>query len=140
MNIPPIAVQLYTIREQLRTRKDLAATLKQIKKIGYDYVETGELEVVSATEYASILDGESLSVCGFHSTIAPLIDKTDEMIERMNILQCPYICCAWLGEEYRSKDGCKKAGVKYYIVEQDVCRRPPLESIKISFDNLHAPF
>lgn len=29
-----------------------------------------------------------------------------------------------------------EVGVKYYIVEQDVCERPPLESIKISIDYL----
>jgi len=32
---------------------------------------------------------------------------------------------------------CKKAGARWYIVEQDVCRRDPLESIKISLNNLH---
>ena len=32
---------------------------------------------------------------------------------------------------------CKKAGVKIYAVEQDECRRDPLESIKISLNNLH---
>jgi len=31
---------------------------------------------------------------------------------------------------------CKKAGVRWYTVEQDVCRRDPLESIKISLNNL----
>ena len=30
----------------------------------------------------------------------------------------------------------KKAGLKHYFVEQDVCTRPPLESIKISIDNI----
>lgn len=28
------------------------------------------------------------------------------------------------------------AGLKHYFVEQDVCKRPPLESIKISIDNI----
>jgi sugar phosphate isomerase/epimerase len=28
------------------------------------------------------------------------------------------------------------AGAKWYIVEQDRCQRPPLESVKISFENL----
>ena len=32
----------------------------------------------------------------------------------------------------------KKAGLKHYFVEQDVCQRPPLESIKISIDNIQA--
>ena len=31
-----------------------------------------------------------------------------------------------------------KAGAQWYIVEQDVCQRPAMESAKISFDNLNA--
>lgn len=31
---------------------------------------------------------------------------------------------------------CKKAGVKWYIVEQDICQRDPLESLEISSRNL----
>jgi sugar phosphate isomerase/epimerase len=31
---------------------------------------------------------------------------------------------------------CREAGVKWYIVEQDICQRDPFESLKISFDNL----
>ena len=30
----------------------------------------------------------------------------------------------------------KEAGLKHYFVEQDVCKRPPLESIKISIENI----
>lgn len=30
----------------------------------------------------------------------------------------------------------KKAGAEWFIVEQDVCKRPPLESVKISFENI----
>jgi len=37
-------------------------------------------------------------------------------------------------------DACKKADTQWYPVEQDVCRRPPIESLKISFDNLKRMF
>jgi len=33
-------------------------------------------------------------------------------------------------------EACHEAGVKWYIVEQDICQRDPFESLKISFDNL----
>jgi sugar phosphate isomerase/epimerase len=33
---------------------------------------------------------------------------------------------------------CKKANVEWYAIEQDVCRRDPFESLKISYDNLRA--
>ena len=32
---------------------------------------------------------------------------------------------------------CKKAGTEWYLVEQDTCQRHPMESLKISLDNLH---
>jgi sugar phosphate isomerase/epimerase len=31
---------------------------------------------------------------------------------------------------------CEASGAKWYIVEQDRCQRPPLESVRISFENL----
>jgi len=33
---------------------------------------------------------------------------------------------------------CKRAGVKWYIAEQDICYRDPFESLKISLENLRA--
>ncbi|NLO82242.1 MAG: sugar phosphate isomerase/epimerase, partial [Clostridiales bacterium] len=30
----------------------------------------------------------------------------------------------------------EEVGVQWYIVEQDTCKRPTLESVKISIDNL----
>ena len=35
-------------------------------------------------------------------------------------------------------EACRAGGCQWYIVEQDTCRRPPIESLKISFDNLCA--
>lgn len=34
-------------------------------------------------------------------------------------------------------DACKEAGVRWYIVEQDVCQRDPFESLAISLKNLN---
>ena len=52
------------------------------------------------------------------------------------------IVLAEVGEGNLNWDGiieaCKTAGVKWYVVEQDTCRRDPFESIKISYDNLQA--
>jgi sugar phosphate isomerase/epimerase len=31
---------------------------------------------------------------------------------------------------------CAEAGVEWYAIEQDICRRDPFESLKISYDNL----
>jgi sugar phosphate isomerase/epimerase len=33
---------------------------------------------------------------------------------------------------------CEEAGVEWYAIEQDVCRRDPFDSLRISYDNLRA--
>jgi sugar phosphate isomerase/epimerase len=33
---------------------------------------------------------------------------------------------------------CRDASVEWYAIEQDICRRDPFESLKISYDNLKA--
>ena len=33
-------------------------------------------------------------------------------------------------------DACKSSDVEWYAIEQDICRRDPFESLKISYDNL----
>ena len=33
-------------------------------------------------------------------------------------------------------DACESSGVEWYAIEQDICRRDPFESLKISYDNL----
>ena len=35
-------------------------------------------------------------------------------------------------------EACKAAGVEWYIIEQDVCQRDPLESLGISLRNVRA--
>ncbi len=35
-------------------------------------------------------------------------------------------------------DACRATGVEWYVVEQDVCRRDPFESLKMSLDYLHS--
>lgn len=35
-------------------------------------------------------------------------------------------------------EACRQAGVRWYIVEQDICQRDPFDSLKISLENLRA--
>jgi sugar phosphate isomerase/epimerase len=35
-------------------------------------------------------------------------------------------------------EACREAGVEWYAVEQDICRRDPFESLRISYENLKA--
>ena len=85
-----LAAQLYTIREYTTSPKDIAESMKKIKAIGYDAVQISGLGPIDNKELASILDGEGLVCCASHDSGALLFDKTDEVIERLHAVKCPY--------------------------------------------------
>lgn len=245
-----IALQLYTLRDYLKTPGDIAKTLAKVRKIGYRIVQLSGLGKIETKELKKILDGEGLIGNSIHASLERLINETSLVAEEHKILGAEYAVCSWIPDEYHnlagyrklarafSKTGktlakhkitlcyhnhafeferfgkktgleilysesnprylkaeldtywiafgggdpaawclkysgrlplvhlkdmvatkentpvyaevgegnlnwksilsaCKKAGVRWYMVEQDLCRRDPLESIKISLNNLH---
>ena len=55
-----LAAQLFTCHEYTKTPKDIAETLKKVKKIGYDAVQISALGPIDPKELAKMLDGEGL--------------------------------------------------------------------------------
>ena len=105
---PPIALQLYTMREALA--KDFAGTLRRIAVMGYVGVETaGFPEGVTPRAAKRLLDDLGLAVCGAHSPL-PLGDKKNEVLEAMAALGCARLVCAWQPpEHFKSADGIRRA-------------------------------
>lgn len=64
---PPIAVQLYTVRDLLPA--DFAGTVKRIAQIGYAGVETGGLQGITTQEAARLFADLGLKVPSIHSAL-----------------------------------------------------------------------
>jgi sugar phosphate isomerase/epimerase len=92
-----IAVQLYTLRDHLATPEAIASTLHRVRSIGYAGVELACLGPIAPSELAKLLREEGLSVCGAHEWCDDIFNKTDEMIERMNIIGCRRVVYPWGG-------------------------------------------
>lgn len=83
----PIALQLYSVRGECE--RDLAATLKAVKAIGYDAVEPWNFDGSKvewcgrpAKELRRLLDDNGLACCGIHmSTVALLGDNFARTVE-----------------------------------------------------------
>jgi sugar phosphate isomerase/epimerase len=241
-----IAAQLFTLRDMLKTPAEIAATLKKVKRIGYDAVQVSGMGKIEPKELAVILDGEGLACCATHIPLDFLKNHASEAVEQHRLWKCQYTAIGshhatnkadWLkfaadynavAAQYDSSDlrigyhnhsheltrydgttalqllldhlqsnvwmeidtywitqgggdpiqwidkvagripcvhlkdmavtadrtqlmaevgegnlnwpgilsACRKAGVKWYIVEQDTCQRDPLESLAISLRNL----
>jgi sugar phosphate isomerase/epimerase len=60
----PFALQLYTVRDHLE--KDVPGTLKQVKEMGYDYVETAGTVGLTTAEFRQVLDDAGLTAISAH--------------------------------------------------------------------------
>lgn len=98
----PIALQLYTVREELA--KDFEGTIRRLAAMGYVGVETaGSPEGVTAVQAKALFDEVGLTVCAAHMPL-PLGDDKNKLLDVMDDLGCKKMVSAWLPpDEYKTR-------------------------------------
>jgi sugar phosphate isomerase/epimerase len=86
---PQIAVQLYTLRDFLKTPADIARTLKRVKQIGYPCVELAGLGPIDPAELSRILTGEGLRPCGAHVAMEKISADPQRVLADLQTWNCP---------------------------------------------------
>jgi len=100
-----IAVQLYTLRDFLKTPADIAKSLRKVAGLGYQSVQISALGPIETSELKRILDGEGLSVCATHVNFNELRDELDRVVAEYQELDCPYVAIGAIPNEYRNAEG-----------------------------------
>lgn len=103
-----IAAQLYTLREQLKTEADIAATLKKVRELGYEAVQVSGLGPIDPKELKRICDGEGLAVCATHESPKALTENTAAVAEKLALWNCRQTAYPYLAEAARSEEGYKQ--------------------------------
>ena len=97
MNLHQVAAQLYTVRDSLKTPKDIAASLRKIRGIGYEAVELSGIGPIADLELARILKGEGLTCCASHEPDELLFAHPNRVIEKLRMLDCRIAVYPWPG-------------------------------------------
>src|SRR3989442_13339293 len=97
-----IAAQLYTIRDFIKTPPDIAASMKRIKKVGFDAVQISAMGKIDPKELANILQGEGLAVAATHVSPDALKNETQRIIDEHKLWGCQYTAIGgfWSKEGY----------------------------------------
>lgn len=90
-----IALQLYTLRDYLKTPADMAVTLKKVKKIGYDAVQLSGMGPIDEKELLKMLDGEGLTCCATHEPGKTIVEEPQKVVDRLAALKCKYTAYPW---------------------------------------------
>lgn len=83
-----IGVQMYTVREFLKTPQEINSSLKRIKELGFDLVQISGLGRCGAGELAAMLKENGIEACGTHSPWDRVSNpaELDNLIEEHKIM------------------------------------------------------
>lgn len=122
MTKPQIALQLYTIRDQLE--RDFAGTLRKVTEIGYRAVETAFWpEGMTVQQAADLIRQAGLTIIAAHVEL-PLGDQQRPTLDAMATLGCTR--AVWHGwpqdPDYSSLAGIHRLAERYNQANE-ICRR-----------------
>lgn len=98
-----IGVQLYTVRDAFNA--DPAGTLKKIRDIGFDEVETAGFAGKSAKEFRALLDQTGLKCASGHVAYDDWFQRPEAALDDMATLGAKYAVLAWLQPDQRKNWG-----------------------------------
>lgn len=103
----PFGIQLYAVRDE--AQRDLSGTLTALAAMGYREVELAGLYGKTAAQFRAALDAAGLKAPAGHVGIPALTDQLEQTIADAKVLGHRYLILPWVGEEYRTADGWKRA-------------------------------
>lgn len=99
MSSIPIALQLYTVREDCA--RDFVGTLRQVAAVGYKAVELAGTYDLSAQELKKVLDDLGIKVISSHIPMTDLEQHLSRVFDDNHTLDNQYIVMPWLPEARR---------------------------------------
>ncbi len=83
-----LGLQLYTLRDYLKTPAEVATTLASVSKLGYRVVQVSGLGPIPHKDLRKILDDNGLTCCATHGPLDRLEKDLAAVIEEHQILGC----------------------------------------------------
>ena len=109
MSKKKVGLQMYTLREFLKTPEDTAKTLKKVREIGYEVVQISGCAVKDMKLLRKLVDDAGLISNSVHENYNRIVKETEAFIEDCKIMGYTTAAVPWLGEEFRSLDGYARA-------------------------------
>lgn len=125
----PVAVQMYTLREE--SEQDFAGTLKKVAELGFDGVEFAGFGGLTAKEVKALLDEFGLKAAASHIPLDELEKNLAGVIEDQKVLESKYVVCPYLMPDCRSEEDYKTL-ISFLDQAGETCRR---EGITLCYHN-----
>ncbi len=104
-----LAVQLYTLREHLKTPERIEATLRRVRGLGYRSVQVSGVGPIRPERLQAIVAELGLSICATHTPFERLRNDLPAVIEEHRLWDCRHVGLGAMPQEYRgSREGLRR--------------------------------
>lgn len=86
MKIQQVAVQLYTLREHLKTPADIAASLQKVRAIGYQAVQVSGVGPIAEADLVRLCRDNGLTICATHEGGDKILNEPQAVVDRLKRL------------------------------------------------------
>jgi len=100
-----IAVQLYTVRDQLQEPSRIADVLIRLREIGYRAVEVAGLAPNTVAHFGKMLKQAGLIACAAHVSLNRVKGDLERVVAECHEWGCEYVVIPSLPDDYRSREG-----------------------------------
>jgi sugar phosphate isomerase/epimerase len=112
-----IALQLWTLRDHLKTAEDVARSFARVREIGYEHVQLSGLGPIPMAQVKKLAQGAGLGICATHEDGREIVDEPRKVADRLSELGCrftaypyPHQPLATLDDVFALADGLSRAG------------------------------
>lgn len=86
-----IAVQLYTLRDYLKTPDQIAASFQKIKSIGYNAIQIAGVGPIEPQLMKQMADEAGLTICSAYLPYDAMIDDIEQVIRTLQLWNSRYV-------------------------------------------------
>jgi len=103
----PLSVQLYSLRDDSKTREDFVNVVKRVADIGFQGVEPAGLHDIPPAEFKKLLDDLGLKIFSSHSPWARNPGGVSEIVDTLGALGLKTCVCGYGPDEFKDLDAIK---------------------------------
>ncbi len=101
MKKPVMGIQLYTLRDFIKTAEDFDSTLARLEKAGVHDVQISAIGDIAPEIQREILDRHNMRVCVTHNPLESILEDIDGMTAHHKTIGCDAIGLGWTPENER---------------------------------------
>lgn len=132
-----LAINLYTLREYLKTYDDFEKTLEKVKKTGYEVIQMSGVGPVEPFKMKAVADKLGLKICATHIDLDRLRSDFDGVVEEQWLYDCKHLAIPLLPRDYTG------SGTGYRIAAKELSgigKKLAAKGIVLSYHNHHYEF